>query len=126
MKPGRVGIAHHCLMSSASVTGRIQRFTAMFDPWLSIRLGVSVSKPMMLFAGNSGGQCPPYIRTTQYFAPSGLSRLLMVDDRVSAFEIVLAGDPTCRGDRRSPGAGAKPAGQAIMGAGEKRPRQSVR
>jgi len=36
-------------------------------------------------------------------------------NRVSAFEIVLAGDPTCRGDRRSPGAGAKPAGQEKKG-----------
>jgi len=49
-------------MLIASVIGRVQGFLAMFDPVSTQSLGRDqCQKPMMLFAGNSGGQCPPYI-----------------------------------------------------------------
>jgi hypothetical protein len=51
-------------MLIAFVIGGIQRFVAMFYPVSIQSLGrEQCQKLMMLFAGNSGGQCPPYILT---------------------------------------------------------------
>jgi len=47
-------------MSIASVIGCVQRFISGAIQSLGRR--DQCRKPMMLFAGNSGGQCPPYIR----------------------------------------------------------------
>jgi hypothetical protein len=57
------GIAHHCLMLIVSVIDRVQRFIAIFDSMSIQSLGRDqCQKPMMLFAGNRGGQCPPCVR----------------------------------------------------------------
>jgi len=66
-QPGRVGIAHHCLMPSASVIDGIQRFIAMFTPVSIQSLGRDQGqKPDDVVCGEYGGQCPPYIPTSPH------------------------------------------------------------
>ena len=64
-QPGRVGIAHRCLMPIASelaVFNVSSLCSSCVDP---IAWARSASETMMLFAGNGGGQCPPYILSEQ-------------------------------------------------------------
>jgi len=49
-------------MPIASVIDGIQRFIVMFAPVSIQSLGRDQCQKPMLFAGDSGGQCPPYIR----------------------------------------------------------------